>query len=497
MSRRKSIVLERTFILATRDTGYKSTAAAVAELVDNALQARARHVDVLLRDDEPDGVALAVVDDGIGMNGWTLRTALCFGGSTRFDDRQGQGRFGMGLPNSSVSQARQIEVYSWRARRQPIFCYLDVDEIADGRMTQVPAICRRPLPNWTRSCARRSGTCVVWRRCDRLDCRRRSTLCQRLHDSLGQWFRYFIWSGVSITVDGEPVAAIDPLFLRREDTPAAGRLFGEPLKYELRLPHAPSHTATVTVRFVELPLEELHDLPVDDKRKFGIVKSAGVSVVRAGREIDYGWYLMGEKRKENYDDWWRCEIAFGPELDEYFGVTHSKQGVNPSASLRSALSADLGAVAHKLNARVRKRYAAVKAQSAHGQTAATRIASRVDRDLPRLQGRPVIRCPKKHEYQGLSYRIATSKSDGREFFTWRLDGDGVMHVLVNQNHPFYSRLYEPLCGTRDSSVAVALECLLLSAARAEASVRGSNGHAKYLSRHRQAWSDALAVFLGL
>ncbi len=28
------------------------------------------------------------------------------------------------------------------------------------------------------------------------------------------------------------------------------------------------------------------------------------------RESDYGWFFMGPKRKENYDDWWRCEVAF-------------------------------------------------------------------------------------------------------------------------------------------------------------------------------------------
>lgn len=104
---------------------------------------------------------------------------------------------------------------------------------------------------------------------------------------------------------------------------------------------------------------------------------------------------------------------------------------------------------------------------------------------------------KTHEYQGLSYRIDSTKSDAAEFFTWRLDTDGVVYVVVNEDHPFYSRLYEPLCGTHDSSVSIALACLLLAAARAEAGLRGNNGHAKYLARHRQAWSDALAVFLGL
>jgi hypothetical protein len=104
---------------------------------------------------------------------------------------------------------------------------------------------------------------------------------------------------------------------------------------------------------------------------------------------------------------------------------------------------------------------------------------------------------KRHEYHGLSYRIESAKSDATEFFTWRLDADGVVHVVVNEEHPFYSRLYEPLCGGRNNSISVALECLLLAAARAEAGLCGKNGHGKYLTRHRQAWSDALAVFLGL
>ena len=32
----------------------------------------------------------------------------------------------------------------------------------------------------------------------------------------------------------------------------------------------------------------------------------------ANREIDFGWFFMGNKRRENYDDWWRCEVKFEP-----------------------------------------------------------------------------------------------------------------------------------------------------------------------------------------
>ena len=62
----------------------------------------------------------------------------------------------------------------------------------------------------------------------------------------------------------------------------------------------------------------------EEKRFFGITQNAGMSILRAGREIDFGWFFMGGKRKENYDNWWRAELSFDPALDELFGVTSYK-----------------------------------------------------------------------------------------------------------------------------------------------------------------------------
>lgn len=44
-SNRDIIALDR-FIQATRDSGYKGTVSAIAELVDNALEASARRIDI-------------------------------------------------------------------------------------------------------------------------------------------------------------------------------------------------------------------------------------------------------------------------------------------------------------------------------------------------------------------------------------------------------------------------------------------------------------------
>jgi sensor histidine kinase regulating citrate/malate metabolism len=101
------------FIVATRDSGYKSTAAALAELVDNAIEANAtkihiqihKHITAVNGDYE-----LSVIDNGKGMSADELGLALQFGGSTRFNSRSQLGRYGMGLPNSSLSQCKRVEV---------------------------------------------------------------------------------------------------------------------------------------------------------------------------------------------------------------------------------------------------------------------------------------------------------------------------------------------------------------------------------------------------
>jgi hypothetical protein len=93
------IVAVRSFIEATRDTGYKSTGSAIAELVDNALEASAKQVNVTIEHAMNVGPAgnsvIRVTDDGSGMTPAVLRLALQFGGTTRFGSRAGTGRYGM------------------------------------------------------------------------------------------------------------------------------------------------------------------------------------------------------------------------------------------------------------------------------------------------------------------------------------------------------------------------------------------------------------------
>jgi hypothetical protein len=507
-----SLVAIKSFIESTRDSGYKSTASAVAELVDNAFEAKATKVDVRLIESRWEGarqLTVVVNDNGTGMTPSTIRLALQFGGSTRFNSRSGCGRYGMGLPNSSLSQARRVDVYSWTKSNAVWWSYLDVDEIVSGNMQSVPKSKRVRLDPAYGRLRSKHGTLIMWSKCDRLDYRKEKTLTAKLHSDLGRIFRQRLWDGKRLTINGEMVRPVDPLLFREGNNLTGALQYGPPLKYEIAVLAAVNRPkTTVTVTFVELPIDLWHGYSNEQKNSYGISKNAGVSIIRAGREIDYGWFFMGSKRKENYDDWWRCEVQFDPELDELFGVTHTKQGINPTDAILSILELDIERIARELNNRVRKKYIEVRASEmpSVGVNQASRrdylleppsrVFSLEELSLYQVRLPPQPHNGKKKMYPGLEYRIAHKPLEEISFFVPLLWTNELV-VLLNEEHPFYERIFSPLI-CLDSidarSFRASLELLLLAAARAECSI--TDEHSRDWARTlRESWSNALTAFL--
>jgi Histidine kinase-, DNA gyrase B-, and HSP90-like ATPase len=484
----------RSFIQATRDSGYKTTSSAIAELIDNALEANASTVDVWVDQREgSEDKRIVVTDDGIGMNRHTLQLALQFGGSTRFNSRTGSGRYGMGLPNGSLSQARRVDVYSWQNPLSVWAMSLDVDEVAAGKVEGLGEPVRF-TPTKDEVPVSPTGTVVVLSRCDRLDFKRIPWLLKRLQQDFGRWFRNAIFGGKRISVNGQPIEAWDPLYLQGQAGEERAQPYGPPLRYELDLPNA--ERTIVVVRFSLLPIREWHSLSNSQKNARGISKGAGVSILRAGREIDYGWFFMGSKRKENYDDWWRCEISFHPDADELFGVTHTKQRISPTDVLTSILSQDLERIARELNGIVRKIYLKVKEEDdvprsvfaaqknevllpPVGRLATSRSDSLVEGALSRLQ-----------------YKIETVGTDDMAFYMPSLQRDR-LRLVLNREHEFFRRVYQPLLHEKSISPQLMvqhLQLLLLSAARAECGLRSKQDRDAALNMRRR-WGNVLTAFL--
>lgn len=507
----RGLVALNHFIQATRDSGYNGTAAALAELVDNSLEAEASRVDIDIKLSCSGESTISITDDGCGMSPSVLQQALRFGGSTRFNSRKGTGRYGMGLPNSSLSSARRVEVYTWTSPDSIWWSYLDVDEITAGHMVSVPKARRRKATSLEPAKRSSSGTIVVWSRCDRLDYKYEKVLTAKLHRTLGQLFRYQLWAGRTLYINGEPVLPIDPLFLRRGNNLVGATTYGPPLNFEISVPNSVSGSehSTVVVTFTELPIKKWQGFSNEEKRRHGITKGAGVSIVRAGREIDYGWYFFGAKRKENYDDWWRCEVRFGAELDELFGVTNNKQGIRPTEVLKSILTPDMERTAHYLNSRVRKTYLQVKSaiynspaqhqaeDRDHLLEPPARVFKGTDDFSSYGLSRSARSVSKRNIVPGLAYRIEHKPLEDDSFFVPLLSSREVV-VLLNEEHPFYEKVYSPIAGNLVNpdarKVYRYLELMLFAAARAECSIADSNCQ-EQARNVREAWSHALATFL--
>jgi hypothetical protein len=500
----RPIVAIPTFISAIRDSGYKTIASAVAELVDNALDAGANHVSITIRSDHNSELrpTITVVDDGCGMSPSVLQIALQFGGSTRFNSRTASGRYGMGLPCSALSLSRRVDLYSWRSPSSIWWTYLDATIIENGTLLEVPQPARLNSRTGIRTVTS-SGTIVVLTDCDRVDLRQKSALSTDLKQELGRIFHRGISQGFRLSVNGEMIRSIDPLFLSDGPLPIRGKPYGPVMEFPLT--SADRGTSLVKVRFSELPVEKLSTLSNTEKANQGITKGAGVSVLRAGREVDHGWFFMGSKRKENYDDWWRCEVEFEPLLDELFGLTHTKQRVNPSHALTAVLSPHIEAVARTLNRRARETFQRM-ATSRHSSSA-SRLAQRRDALLepPSAARRSSHHDPSHADEErnpslaitGLRYQVARMGLADSELFRPELRGT-TLTMTMNTDHAFYEQFLTPplRSGSLRSSEAIApLELLLLAYCRAEIDLHKKLDR-QIAKRIRECWGNALAAYIG-
>lgn len=94
--------------------GY-SPAQALADLVDNAIDAEANNVAICIKgaptEDGLNPVEVVIADDGCGMSVSELDHAMAFG-AHRAEDSPSLGKFGLGLKSASFSQAKTLTVLS-------------------------------------------------------------------------------------------------------------------------------------------------------------------------------------------------------------------------------------------------------------------------------------------------------------------------------------------------------------------------------------------------
>ena len=349
-------------VSAMRDSGYRNTDYALAELIDNSIQANATQVDVICNEvmkqvsrrksrriDQ-----IAVIDNGEGMTPETLRIALQFGNGTHLKDREGIGRFGMGLPNSSISQCRRLEVWSWQAGpNNAMWTYLDVAEIEAGHLKIVPRPIHKAVPpEWHErsNLFGVSGTLVLWTIFDdhRLQWRGAKATLENTENLIGRMYRKFIDAG-DLTIrlaayhEGEvtfdkPTRVNDPLYLTSQsstpspfDNEPMFRTWGEGDQVFTIELDGVAHTVAVRISWAKEDTVTRGSSADRGSTAYGkhAGRNVGVSIVRERRELelDKAWTIGYDSRER----WWGIEVEFPSALDEIFGVTNNKQHANTFA----------------------------------------------------------------------------------------------------------------------------------------------------------------------
>ena len=365
---RKSVITPSIVIESMRDNGYKNAAYALAEIVDNSIQAGSSYVKILSYEYSvkvntrvsKQVNTIAILDNGCGMSANELEFALAFGESTHRLDKKGMGKFGMGLPNSSISQCKRVEVWSWKNLNDVNYTYLDIDEIVAGS-EHIPVPINKELPREIKLSLDdeplpESGTLVVWTKLDRLQWSTSKTLFRHSEMRIGRMYRNFISgkkaairflsfevgkNGVNSVEPTCEIKANDPMYLTKNDT------FIKPLPdefedegfFQINEEYEKKYNFNGEEHIVKFrssyPKRNIWDhirnktLLKPGKTSWGMHcrDNFGLSLMRAGREIDLipSFIIWDKVSFRDLGRFCSLEIEFPPSLDKPFGLLNNKQ----------------------------------------------------------------------------------------------------------------------------------------------------------------------------
>ena len=513
------LVVPEAFVRGIRDLGYRSNGDAIAELIDNALQAFADRIDIAFGYDGTTSLKkplqLAVIDNGHGMESAMIRMAVMWGGTHRENDRTGLGRYGYGLPCASVSLGRRFTVLSKVADGAVHAVSLDLDALGAGAYTDrtgdiiVPEPVEAALPpfvaeqiasahprGWT------SGTIILIEKLDRLEWSTTQGLRENLCRQFGVTYQK-LRGEAALFVDNEYVEPIDPLFLTPEfhlydlDDDRARPL--DPVRIEVRDPETGAYKGAMTLRYAWLPpsfgsVDKARDaVGLNANPRFAILKDYhGILFSRNGRLIDVQTRTPWTNFINN-DRYIKVEVEFAATLDEPFGVTTSKQQVTISQFVWDKLrEAGLPKAIEQLRIKVKE------------AKLARRIAAFTPRSGERLlseramSGSAGLALPDHGDLQlalelRLSpYRLRFEHLPGAPFFRIDLQ-EGARTLHINSAHAFYEDIY----AGKNSSAETRAELELLLFSFGDVLLNDDERSAADQERQIFKWSRRLEQALGM
>jgi hypothetical protein len=276
------------------------------------------------------------------------------------------GKYGVGAKLAALNFGKRIDVWSRQMAGEPwLHVCFDLDDaleeerrggigtvgLDEPQPMNVPKQFEHLLPAG-------SGTLVLWDRADRLEHGRViatfDELLVEVQKELARIYREYIDRGIKVEVNSKELLPHDPLFLLKgtwaddvltkhqirerkaksivENFPAM-EIANEPIKVK---------GSTARLRITLYPPEVTRSRGMGGDRLVKALRvpenEGAISFMRMRREIAYtNVPRIFPRGVQEPDRFIGIEVAFDPDLDDYFGVRNVKRGVQPHGELRDKI----------------------------------------------------------------------------------------------------------------------------------------------------------------
>lgn len=329
-------------IESIRHMGY-TFEAAIADLVDNSISADAKNITIF--PDIVDHKYIAIVDDGEGMSLDELVDALKLGSDSKsVRSSQDLGRFGLGLKTASLSQAKQLTVFTKvkgapqiNALRLDVDVILSEDDASLVEELSEQQISEHPVFSGLREIVDNSGTVILWENLDKFyggAVDKQTHLQNKLLNLVGHlnlvFHRFLRPSGnqlkTNIFIGKKPLEGIDPFL---QDHPATDK---GPEETEL------FKGAEIKIRSFSLPHPS--NIEPEDK-KVGLIDDQlrtrqGFYIYRGRRLISSGTWFGLEPMKDT-TKLARVRIDIPNTLDYEWDLDIRKVKIDPPQEFKNVL----------------------------------------------------------------------------------------------------------------------------------------------------------------
>lgn len=352
-------------IRSERESDFDSNSA-YGEVLDNSIQAGAKNIKInfktsLIKKKEI-LETLSFGDDGIGMSPEIVENCLTQGFSSRYNDRSGIGRFGVGMTKAFMNQCLVCEVYSKEKNKDWYYTKVDISPENKNKNEIPPAVKKNPSKDLEKLSGKESGTIVVWSQHDKQD-GKPSDLIENFKIWCGRTYRKFIFNGLKLQINNEEIKSIDPTFLNVKTSKFPDDNPGEliqtvkipwPIDIDKRKNEDDFEDILITITLAPVELRKGRaDGKNPDSSIYKKIQAErnidedwnGVSILRNDREVFFGYphpWTGGLNLNQPRGRWVGFEISFSGNLDKSFIVKNIKTGAKPVTELKRAITSAAG-----------------------------------------------------------------------------------------------------------------------------------------------------------